>query len=471
MPTIDKRKRADAGLEHAAEVNELEAKLFGGSAIEEEEDVAAAGTVEEPAEADTHTVPSVWHDSDDDDIQVDIAASSRLRKLRKSKEDGEISGKEFEKRLREQHEKLNASSSWVRALKKESDKNVEDSLTARVGGLLASAGTGRIPPGQLEITKLADANKAQPCQSTVNSVEFHPGGQLLMTASLDRRVRFFSIDGLKNPHIQSIFLEDMPVHQAQFVHEGSKVFCTGRRNFFYSLDLETSKMEKVSRIFGRHEKSFESFIGSNASDTVAFLGQDGTLPLVSVSSRQLIDTLKMNGTVRSGAFSQNGMYLYTSGGDGVVNIWDMRMRQCLRQFVDEGSLGSTSIAANGNSMIAAGSKSGIVNIYKDVSSTSQTSSMGPELIPPFKSLPHLTTTVDSMCFNSDGQLLAMASRMKRDALRLIHVPTMTAFSNWPTSKSPLHYVHSLAFSPSSGYLAIGNARGRVVMYRLHHFSV
>ena len=165
------------------------------------------------------------------------------------------------------------------------------------------------------------------------------------------------------------------------------------------------------------------------------------------------------------------MYLYTSGGDGVVHIWDMRMRKCLRQFVDEGSLGSTSIAANGNSMIATGSKSGIVNIYKDVGPISQTSSMGPEILAPFKSLPHLTTTVDSMCFNSDGQLLAMASRMKRDALRLIHVPTMTAFSNWPTSKSPLHYIHSLAFSPSSGYLAIGNARGRVIMYRLHHFSV
>ena len=54
--------------------------------------------------------------------------------------------------------------------------------------------------------------------------------------------------------------------------------------------------------------------------------------------------------------------------------------------------------------------------------------------------------------------------------RVVHVPTMTVFSNWPTSKSPLHYVHSTAFSPHSGYLAIGNARGRVLLYRLHHYS-
>jgi hypothetical protein len=37
-------------------------------------------------------------------------------------------------------------------------------------------------------------------------------------------------------------------------------------------------------------------------------------------------------------------------------------------------------------------------------------------------------------------------------------------------RSPLHYVHSLAFSPHSGFLTIGNARGRVLLYRLHHYQ-
>ena len=60
--------------------------------------------------------------------------------------------------------------------------------------------------------------------------------------------------------------------------------------------------------------------------------------------------------------------------------------------------------------------------------------------------------------------------MKRDALRLVHIPSMTAFSNWPTSRSPLQYVHSLAFSPAGGTLAIGNAKGRVLLYRLHHYA-
>ena len=83
---------------------------------------------------------------------------------------------------------------------------------------------------------------------------------------------------------------------------------------------------------------------------------------------------------------------------------------------------------------------------------------------------NLTTGIDTLAFNHDSQMLVMASRLKRDSLRVLHVPTLTVFSNWPTSKSPLHYVHSAAFSPNGGYLAIGNARGRVVLYRLHHYT-
>ena len=469
----------------------LEERLFGQShaaaaAADDLLPIEEDRTGGSPADSGREENDAVWHDSgdDEDDISVDLASGShRLAKLAKQGDEetgSRISGKEYEKRLREQYQKMKDSKtvSWVKKLREEEGASLEDDTAEhqmkKVGGLLLQKGSlKRIPPGRLEITKLADANKTQPSKSVVNAVEFHPAGQLLMTAGLDRRVRFFSIDGVKNPHVQSIFFEDMPVHTAQFLDRGAKVFCSGRRSFFYCMDLETSKMEKVSKIFGREEKSFESFIGSNASDTVAFLGQDGSLPLVSVSSRQLIDTLKMNGTVRAGAFSSDGMHLYTGGGDGIIHVWDMRMRRCMRQFYDEGSLGASSLAVTGtssSSMLASGSKSGIVNIYQDVARNMPLqASIGAETLQPVKTLTHLTTVVDSMAFSKDGQLLVMASRMKRDALRLIHVPTMTAFSNWPTSKSPIHYVHSVACSPSTGYLAIGNARGRIVLYRLHHY--
>ena len=41
------------------------------------------------------------------------------------------------------------------------------------------------------MTPLTDANKAEPSGAVVQSVEFHPNGQLLLTAGLDKRLRLF----------------------------------------------------------------------------------------------------------------------------------------------------------------------------------------------------------------------------------------------------------------------------------------
>lgn len=84
--------------------------------------------------------------------------------------------------------------------------------------------------------------------------------------------------------------------------------------------------------------------------------------------------------------------------------------------------------------------------------------------------PSFSPQIDSLAFNHDCQMLAMASRMKKDSLRLVHLPSGSVFSNWPTSRTPLHYVHCLAFSPRGGYLAAGNAKGKVLLYRIHHYA-
>lgn len=127
-------------------------------------------------------------------------------------------------------------------------------------------------------------------------------------------------------------------------------------------------------------------------------------------------------------------------------------------------------------LACAGSSSGVVNVYErgqvgGGAAPAPVLGLTPELRPaPRTSVMSLVTSVDSLEFSPDGQLLALASRMKRDALRLMHVPSGTVYSNWPTSRSPLGYVHAVAFSPAGGSLAIGNAKGRVLVYRLHHWA-
>ncbi len=81
-----------------------------------------------------------------------------------------------------------------------------------------------------------------------------------------------------------------------------------------SLRVENAQ---VAGLVGRPEKSLESFAAcpDPGNPLVAFLGNEGCVPLVSLRSRQCVGDLKMSGTVRTAAFSSDGAQLLTSGVD------------------------------------------------------------------------------------------------------------------------------------------------------------
>ena len=227
---------------------ELESLLFGGvTEREAEEDegralvegaagggwaAAERGSGGQQAQAEEEAAvarKAVWEDEDDEGLRVDVAGKSRLRKLRHAEEDAVLGGRQYEQRLRQQHSKLNSRTSWA-ALGTgggsgqpggSSDDEGVQGLLQQAGGLLADSAV-RLAPGLLETTRLRDGNQEEPCQSVVRSVEFHSNGQLLMTAGLDKRLRFFNVDGVRNPKVQSVFLEDMPLHKAAFAGGGTQ---------------------------------------------------------------------------------------------------------------------------------------------------------------------------------------------------------------------------------------------------------
>ena len=94
-----------------------------------------------------------------------------------------------------------------------------------------------------------------------------------------------------------------------------QIVASGRRKGFFIYDLAASRVEQVQGILGRQEKSCESFVTcpSGSNPLVAFLGNEGCIPLVSLKSRQSVGTLKMNGTVRTAAFTADGQELLTAG--------------------------------------------------------------------------------------------------------------------------------------------------------------
>ncbi|KAL6183519.1 hypothetical protein ACLB2K_044930 [Fragaria x ananassa] len=439
----------------------------------------------ELSEEDTKQRKPVWMDEEEEKANINISKVNRLRKLRKVEDESFISGSEYVLRLRAQHAKLNPGTEWSQLdSQMRNNRYSDDESSDEENGLVVPRGykeigaaddllrtnedlvvksSRKLLPGHLEYSTLVDANAEESCNGPINSVQFHRNAQLLLAAGLDRRLRFFQIDGKRNTKIESIFIEDCPIRKAAFVPDGSQVIIAGRRKFFYSFDLVKAKVDKIGPLVGREEKSLEVFEVSPDSSTIAFVGNEGYILLVSTKTKELIGTLKLNGTVRSLAFSNDGNQLLSSGGDGQVYHWDLRTGACFHKMVDEGCINGTSLCTSPNgSLFAAGSDSGIVNIYN------RDEVLGGKR-KPIKTIENLTTKVDFMKFNSDAQILAICSSMKKNSLKLVHVPSYTVFSNWPPQRQVLHYPRCLDFSPGGGFMAVGNAAGKVLLYKLHHY--
>ncbi|KMZ71470.1 hypothetical protein ZOSMA_17G00250 [Zostera marina] len=72
-------------------------------------------------------------------------------------------------------------------------------------------------------------------------------------------------------------------------------------------------------------------------------------------------------------------------------------------------------------------------------------------------------------FNHDAQILAILSSMKTNSLKLVHIPSFTVYSNFLIPNANLKFPKRLDFSPGRGFMAVGNAAGNILLYKLHHF--
>ncbi|KAG0283877.1 U3 snoRNP protein [Linnemannia gamsii] len=433
-----------------------------------------------------------WVDEDDKTLSISLKSANRLKKLRKQEAEDVVNGVDYEQRLRRQFEKVYPVPNWAQpegsrkrrrggagAIDSDSDYSDEEqeqedtSILMSSKGFLEKSGRLRVLSSEsITVTRVKNANQMAPSKSVIQSVEFHPNSQMLLTAGFDRTLRLFQVDGKLNQLMQSVFYKDMPIYKAAFspapsTGSGSKinntVVASGRRKYFYTYDIEAGKVDKSQGIYGRHEKSLEKFMLSPCGTWIAFLGRDGYIILVATKTRLWDKNLKMSGNVRAVAWSSDSQYLYSVGGDAEIYQWQVSTGKCVHRFVDDGGFKPTCIAVSPNDQFfAVGSRSGVVNVYDRTCLTTR----APK---PLRAIGNLTTSIHTMQFNHDSQILAISSKARKDQLRLVHIPSLKVFPNWPTKGTPLSYVTCMAFSPRSGYFAIGNDKGRVLLYRLNHY--
>ncbi|WVR04945.1 hypothetical protein IAU60_001957 [Kwoniella sp. DSM 27419] len=450
----------------------------------------------------------LWHDPADDLVGVDMSENRRLRKLdrgnkKRKVEGGEmIDGKELQGRLREQFETLHPPPKWAKNRTVAGTPSLSSLLTSTrsfIAPSSAAAGQSRppLPQGNIDLQRVRNANQQNPTtgkREAANAgggvVDFawHPSERVgvMAVAGGDRRVRFFNIDGHTNPTLMTLHIPALPLSRSTFHPSGSSLLLVGNRPYYYTYDLASQRCLRSPRnLFGSVDtpsspNSLHRHAFSPDGSLLAVAGRRGAVSILDWSSGGSGGVVAELRSGRGGGIADllwdpSGKALSVLGGrdNAEVEVWDLGERRIKTKWRDDRALGGTIMkASKDGSYTAVGSNTGIVNLYSSSSLSAPSSSKLAELTPePTKSLEQLTMPISSMAFHPSSEILVTASTGRKDLLKMIHLPSGTAFSNWPTPATPLGRVTSTGFSASGEYLAVGNQRGTVLLWSLRHYAL
>ena len=239
----------------------------------------------------------------------------------------------------------------------------------------------------------------------------------------------------------------------------------------------------MSKILGHDrmaQRSMERFKLSPCGRWMALVGTPrkggGYINIVDAKTTLWIAECRVegNGGVADFDWWGDGEGLVAVGKGGEAVEYSVREQRVVAKWTDEGAVGTTVVSLGGrragpselggDRWLAVGSSSGIVNVYerrawKDADGV-------PARPKPKRAFDQLTTPTSHLTFSPDGQILCMGSRWKRDAVRLVHLPSCTVYRNWPTAATPLGRVSAVGWSANSEMLGVGNEQGKVRLWEV-----
>ena len=259
----------------------------------------------------------------------------------------------FSKRLRKLQQKIaennkNDLYKWAYNEESEDKEESKDNLLTsliKTNTKIASSSSFNLPKSLLDFTRLAHVNYKDSHDGVVNALEFHPSNNLLLSGSLDKRLKLYNVNHTKSIKIQSIFTKDMPIHSAGFIQKGKEILISGARKHFCYYDLGKNELMKVSHIFGnQQERDLRKCVLHPSTPYFAFLGKNNpkNMMVLSTKTKQLLYDLKItSGKIQDAAFSTNSNYIYTVDTSGSIQQFDQRTRTCVTTLADSGSFNTT----------------------------------------------------------------------------------------------------------------------------------
>ena len=427
------------------------------------DDSAAAAVSEIVSQAPSK---AKWADSDDENVQVDISAVSRMRKLRKTRAEQTVSGADYESRLRAQFEAIHGKQAWAAEKSKDAistasdDSEVEDLVASTKSRLKAATGE----EAALSFSKCSDINYSAgkragsvSCMSWAQSTHVGSTPIIATMSSKDKNlVRVWSVAGTKDHELIATLQppKRFRTSHAAFISE-SLLVVIGPQRGVVVFDVHAQKEHTfLHTIGGRFDRKFLRLIAGDCS-RFAVEADNGDVLLINSKTFSLVSAIKLNTGLAGWAFYGNSFYCLDKR-CGIYRF-DADSGKCLQKLIDDQTVAPVSLDVS-NSHILVGSAAGTVDMIKlgddgilpEVVNTSNT-----------KTFDRLTTKIDSLVMLPQGDAFIAASSEKPNALRACFLSSGHTLPGWPTLGDKFGQISSIACA--GDLMALGSTSGRVML--------
>ena len=344
----------------------------------------------------------------------------------------------------------NADVSWAAAPAEAKAETVDASD-------LFSENTGKIPSDKLLIVRVADLFAPKVRGAKVVNVEFNSEEDLAAILDSKGTVHVVSVNGKDNKVQDSISFVKQPQRYCMcYSADGESIFVAGQNRSLHCIDYKTrNTFSTVINFNNKNERvDFRKIYCSKNNRLIVLLSGQRVF-FVDATHRVLEKFISTSDEMLCGTFSDDCEYFIAAGKNGKGLIFDCETYTAVSAFQDKEFQTIHSINFS-HGRVAMGTEAGVLHLYD----FQNLKSKYPE--PLFTKL-NLSTRVDTVKFNPTGELVAFASSLKRNSLRILHFSSQKVFPNWPTQNTPLGTVSDVSFDATSQYITIANQEGKCTL--------